>query len=120
MTAALVFWTCTVCTTIGDTDRSGEQHTRQTGHATITGTDPETLAAAVSAAYRVGQRRRQGRRPVSKPSAEKAHTPIRPWRCSSNSAPDPRRACRRRIWLPINWWGHCRRCMADAYANAGV
>lgn len=43
MTAA-VYFTCLACTLVGDTDRTAEQHTRATGHTTITGVDPEALA----------------------------------------------------------------------------
>jgi hypothetical protein len=42
--AAPCYWTCLACDLIGDTDRSGEQHTRKTGHTTMTGTDVEALA----------------------------------------------------------------------------
>jgi hypothetical protein len=41
---AAVFWTCIACTTIGDTDKSAETHTRKTGHTTLTGIDPAVLA----------------------------------------------------------------------------
>lgn len=39
-----VHWTCLACTLVGDTDRTAEQHTRRTGHTTLTGTDPAALA----------------------------------------------------------------------------
>lgn len=42
-----VYWSCLHCTLVGDTDRSADQHTRKTGHTTITGTDPQLLARAV-------------------------------------------------------------------------
>lgn len=44
MTAAACYWTCTACLTLGDTDKTAEQHTRATGHATITSASADTLA----------------------------------------------------------------------------
>lgn len=43
-----------------------------------------------------------------------------PWQCSSNALPDPSQACRRRIWLPLFWGGHCHRCMVEARSVSGA
>lgn len=39
-----VYWTCLTCDGLGSTDRTAEQHTKTTGHPTLTSTDPEALA----------------------------------------------------------------------------
>ena len=44
MKTAAVYWTCLHCTLIGDRDSTAEKHTKTTGHTTMTGTDPGTLA----------------------------------------------------------------------------